>query len=180
MDAKSEQFTVLFLHFASTSHEVDGVTYHVTLITCSFTRNYVISQHILLFVDFPLIINQINEVNERTVMVTWKQGFCPVDTYTVYYREVMSGINGSRWRAVNVSQFANHYNLKLKCYKEYEITVAAWSGETPLKQRKLWKCKTRGGNYSQIFIEYLPGHFAFNRSPIIVIIIAARTTDHPS
>lgn len=101
------------------------------------------------FLVVPLIINQTNKVKGSTVKVTWKQGSCPVQVamYTVYYREAIRGSNGSRWRAVNVSQFANHYNLKLKCYKEYEITVTAWSeyGETPLNQSKLWKVKTGGG-----------------------------------
>ena len=34
-----------FLHLASTSHKVNGVTYHVTLITCSFTFCYFIISH---------------------------------------------------------------------------------------------------------------------------------------
>lgn len=76
--------------------------------------------------DFPLIINHTRELKGSTVKVTWKQGLCPPHDMYVYYREVMSGINVSKWEAVNVSPCANHYNLKLKCFKQYDIAVTGW------------------------------------------------------
>ena len=97
----------------------------------------------MLFVDFPLIINQKTEVKGRTVKVRLKEGSCsPCDIYTVYYREVIPGNNASRWKAVNASRFVNPYNLELQCFKQYEIAVARWKAAEKLKP---WKVKTGQG-----------------------------------
>ena len=63
--------------------------------------------------------------------------------YTVYYREVKPENNTGIWKAVNVSRFADHYNLELKCFKEYEVAVtgAGWGART----FKPWRVRTGQG-----------------------------------
>ena len=61
--------------------------------------------------------------------------------YTVYYREVKQGDNTGVWEVVNVSRFADHYNLELICFKKYEVAVAGWGSRT----FKPWKVKTGQG-----------------------------------
>ena len=79
----------------------------------------------------------------RTVTVSWEQaGSCSaVDMYTVYYREVKPGNNASIWKVVNVSRFADHYNLELECFKKYEVAVTGLGART----FKPWKVKTGQG-----------------------------------
>ena len=60
---------------------------------------------------------------------------------TVYYREVTPENNTGIWNSVIVPQFADRYNLELKCFKEYEVGVTGWGART-LKQ---WKVKTGQG-----------------------------------
>ena len=93
-------------------------------------------------------------MKEHNVNVTWLPAFegeCHVSLYVIYYREVISGVRG-QWHSVNVSHDnATHYNLQLQCYKEYEISLTAWTanGETPLSESKLLNVKTGGGNESK-------------------------------
>ena len=104
------------------------------------------------YLDFPQIVNV--SVKESNVNISWLPAFegeCQTFWYTVYYRKVTSEGTRGQWISVNVSQpNTTNYNLQLQCYREYEITVTAWSanGETPLNQTELWKVKTRGGKYS--------------------------------
>ena len=60
--------------------------------------------------------------------------------YTVHYREVKPESNAGR-EVVNVSRFVDHYNLELKCFKEYEVAVTGWEART----FKPWKVKTGQG-----------------------------------
>jgi len=61
--------------------------------------------------------------------------------YFVYYREVKPGNTPSIWKVVNVSRLADHYNLELDCFKEYEVAVTGWGART----FKPWKVKTGQG-----------------------------------
>ena len=61
--------------------------------------------------------------------------------FSVYYREVKPENNTGIWKAVNVSRFADHYNLELKCFKEYEVAFTGWG----VKTLKPWKVKTGQG-----------------------------------
>ena len=61
--------------------------------------------------------------------------------YAAYYREVRPGNNTSMWKVVNVSRFADHYNLELKCFKEYEVAVTGWGARTLTP----WRVKTGQG-----------------------------------
>ena len=89
-----------------------------------------------------LFTNQTKEVKGRTVTVRWEQaGSCSAVMYNVYYREVKPGNNTSMWKVVNVSRFADHYNLELECFKEYEVAVGGWGART----FKPWKVKTGQG-----------------------------------
>ena len=90
-----------------------------------------------------LITNQTKEVKGRTVTIRWEQlGSCSVAIYTVHYKEWKPGNYGSIWKAVNVSRFADYYNLELECFKEYEVAVTGWGART----LKPWKVKTGQGN----------------------------------
>ena len=86
-----------------------------------------------------LITNQGKEVKGRTLTI--RQGSCSVDIYAVHYREWKPGNNAGIWKVVNVSQFADYYNLELECFKEYEVTVTGWGART----LKPWKVKTGQG-----------------------------------
>lgn len=97
--------------------------------------------------DFPLVINQPDEVSGSTVEVTWEQPSCPVAmnvVYYIYYREV-TRTGRSGWNTVNVSRGVTHYNLQLECFKEYEIAVTNRKTSLP---SKLWKVKTGTGKLS--------------------------------
>jgi len=83
-----------------------------------------------------LVTNQRKEVKGRTVTIRWEQESCSVDSYTVHYRELKPGINTFFWKVVNVPRFADHYNLELECFKEYEVAVAGWGART-LKPSKV-------------------------------------------
>ena len=73
----------------------------------------------------------------RTVTVRWEQaGSCSSDMYSVYYREVKPGNHASIWKVVNVSRFADHYNLELECFKEYEVAVGGL-GARKFKPKKV-------------------------------------------
>ena len=94
--------------------------------------------------DFPLIVNQTDEVSGSTDEVTWEQSSCPFVMHVVYYREVTRA-GGSGWSTVNASRGATHYNLQLECFKEYEIAVTNRNTSLP---SKLWKVKTGTGKLS--------------------------------
>ena len=105
-------------------------------------RSYGFNKRLSVIVDFLLFTNQTKEVKGRTVTVSWEQSSCSaVSMYSVYYREVKSGNNTAIWKVVNVSRFADHYNLELECLKEYEVAVTG-SGARSLKP---WKVKTGQG-----------------------------------
>ena len=44
--------------------------------------------------------------------------------------------------AVILPGFADHYNLELKCFKEYEVAVTGWGA----RSFKPWKVKTGQGH----------------------------------
>ena len=77
----------------------------------------------------------------HTVTVRWERGLCPADMYTVHYREVKPDDNTGKWMEVFVPTFANHYNLELKCFKEYEVAVTGSGART----FKPWRVKTGQG-----------------------------------
>ena len=60
---------------------------------------------------------------------------------SIYYREVKPENNTGIWKVVKVSRFVDHYNLELKCFKEYEVAVTGWEART----FKPWKVKTGQG-----------------------------------
>lgn len=96
---------------------------------------------------FPVINKTANQVNDSVVLVKWTApitGQCPVYAYSVYHKEVTS----TEWKRANVTKDTTHYILSLICKKDYEIGVTAWSknGETSLKDSRLWKITTGGGN----------------------------------
>ena len=104
-------------------------------------RNHGFNKHLSVIVDFLLFTNQTKEVKGRTVTVRWEHGSCSAVMYSVYYREVKSGNNAAIWKVVNVSRFADHYNLELECFKEYEVAVTGWGA----RSLKPWKVKTGQG-----------------------------------
>ena len=61
--------------------------------------------------------------------------------FSVYYREVTPENNTGIWNSVIVPQFADRYNLELKCFKEYEVGVTGLGART----LKSWKVKTGQG-----------------------------------
>ncbi len=102
----------------------------------------------MLFVGFSLFINQTKEIRGSTVKVTWKQELCSSHAVLyVYYREVLPGINARRWEDVRVPQLANHYNLELKCFKQFEIAVTE---RKALDKLNPWKVKTGQGKKKSI------------------------------
>ena len=70
-------------------------------------------------------------------------------TYVVYYREVLERGSRGQWNTVNVSRGVTHYDLQLKCFKEYEITVTSWNTDRALPS-KLWGVKTGVGVSSNL------------------------------
>lgn len=90
-----------------------------------------------------MIINQKKKIKGSTVEVEWVHGSCPVVIMnSVSVREVRPGTKTSRWKKFNVSSSINHYNLKLKCFKEYEIAVVRWGTNRTFTQ---WRVKTGQG-----------------------------------
>ncbi|XP_078368380.1 uncharacterized protein LOC144652235 [Oculina patagonica] len=95
----------------------------------------------------PVITNTTKVVPGGTVVVAWEpplEGACPVEKYTVYYREVMSS---SKWHSVSVSKNTTSYTLHLNCRSEYNVAVTSLSGygESSLNESKIWNFKTSGG-----------------------------------
>ncbi|KAL9976606.1 hypothetical protein ACROYT_G013927 [Oculina patagonica] len=92
----------------------------------------------------PVIANTTKVVPGGTVVVAWEpplEEACPVEKYTVYYREVMSS---SKWHSVSVNRNTTSYTLHLNCGSEYDVAVTSASGygESLLKESKIWNFKT--------------------------------------
>ena len=111
--------------------------------------------HILLHlrscVGVPVIRNKVKEVVGATIAVSWEpplEGACPVISYNVYYREVISQAARSKWNTVTVSRTTTSYTLYLNCWKEYEIAVTSLNAykESNFHDSNTWKLRTRGGN----------------------------------
>ena len=103
----------------------------------------------------PVIINTTEEVTGRIIVVAWEppiDGACPIDKYTVYYREVIFLEVKSKWHSVTVNGHETSYTLHLSCRKEYDVAVTAWSTytESNLSDSKIWNFKTVGGNVDKI------------------------------
>ena len=82
-------------------------------------------------------------------MVVWEpplEGACPIDGYSIYYREVIHGIK-SKWYSVTVNRNATSYMLHLNCDKEYDVAITSRSGyaESNLSESKMWNFKTVRG-----------------------------------
>ena len=123
-----------------------------------------------------MILNKAKEVAGTAVVVRWEpplEGACPVMSYNVYYREVISQAVKSKWNTVTVSRNATIHTLQLNCRKEYEIAVTSLNthGESDLKDSRTWRFKTLGGN-KVLFAAYTLGsgksafvrHFQTNSS----------------
>lgn len=108
----------------------------------------------LFFSDFPVILNHATEVRGKKVRVVWSSlsKFCPVESYKVYFRKVLTRSGKTKWTSVYVSSKETHHTLDLQCQKEYEIAVTAKisSGETPFNHSSWWKVKTGQGTTSWI------------------------------
>ncbi|XP_078365914.1 uncharacterized protein LOC144650130 [Oculina patagonica] len=95
----------------------------------------------------PVIANTTKVVPGGTVVVAWEpplEGACPVEKYTVYYREVGPS---SKWHLASVSRNTTSYTLRLNCGSEYDVGVTSVSGygESSLNKSKIWNFKTSGG-----------------------------------
>ena len=104
------------------------------------------------FLGVPVIANATKVVPSGTIVVAWDpplEGACPVEKYTVYYRELMSS---SKWHSVTVSRNTASYTLHLNCGSEYDVAVTSLSGywESSLNESKIWNFKTNGGNDSTV------------------------------
>ncbi len=113
------------------------------------TTNQIISN---IFLGVPVIANTTKVVPGGTVVIAWEpplEGACPVEKYTVYYREVTSS---SKWHSVTVNRNATSYTLHLNCRSEYNVAVTSLSGygESSLNESKIWNFKTSGGNDSTV------------------------------
>ena len=103
------------------------------------------------FSDFPVILNHATEVIGKKVRVVWSSLVaCPVESYKVYFREVLAGFDKTKWSSVYVSSKETHHTLDLQCQTEYEIAVSAkiLIGETPFRHSRWWKVKTGQGTTS--------------------------------
>lgn len=101
------------------------------------------------FLGVPIIVNKVEEVAGRTVVVRWEpllEGACPIVGYNVYYREVPT--RKDKWNSVTVNRNAINYTLYLDCWKQYEIAVTSLAtyGESPLSDSHVWKVLTIGGD----------------------------------
>ena len=99
---------------------------------------------------YPSLVNRTKEVKGAVIVVKWKP--CTATLFTIYHREVFSENEKSHWSGVNVSGHETHYDLNLRCLKEYEIAMTAWNStaETPLKvlnHDKMWRVTTITGNH---------------------------------
>lgn len=97
----------------------------------------------------PVIVNTTKEVTRGIVVVAWEPPWtCPIDKYTVYYREVIFLEVKSKWQSITVNGNETSYTLHLSCRKEYDVAVTSWSAhsESNLNDSKIWNLKTGGGN----------------------------------
>ena len=106
---------------------------------------------IKIFLGVPVIVNSTKAVPGGTVVVAWEpplEGACPVDNYTVYYREVVSPTRKSKWQSITVNRNITSCTLQLKCRKEYDVAVTSLRGykESAFSDSKIWNFKTGGGN----------------------------------
>ena len=98
-----------------------------------------------------MIVNKDKEVAGGTIAVRWEpplEGACPVMSYNVYYREVISQAVKRKWKTVAASKITTRYPLYLNCWKEYEIAVTSLTayGESNFHDSNTWKLRTIGGN----------------------------------
>ena len=76
------------------------------------------------------------------------EGACPVISYNVYYREVISKAKKSSWNMVTVNRNATSFTLQLNCRKKYEVAVTSLNtyGESDFNDSRIWHLNTQGGN----------------------------------
>ena len=106
---------------------------------------------LITILGIPVIVNTAKIVTRRMVVVVWEpplEGACPIDGYSVNYREVMSNGTKSEWHSVTLNRNTTSYVLHLKCFKEYDVAVTSRSGyeESNLSESKIWNFKTVRGN----------------------------------
>lgn len=106
---------------------------------------------LIIILGIPVIVNTTKIVTGRIVVVVWEplfEGACPIDRYTVYYREVMSPRIKSEWHSITMYRNTTSYILQLNCNKEYDVAVTSRNGygESNLSESKIWNFKTVRGN----------------------------------
>ena len=94
--------------------------------------------------------NRTWKVPGGAVEVKWispLEGACPVRGYNVYYREMFSRTEKSKWNSVAVDRNINNHIIYLNCWKEYEIAVTSLisKGESAFKDSQVWRFRTLGG-----------------------------------
>ena len=98
---------------------------------------------------FPVIDKYTNQVKSSIVLVKWMpplQGQCPVHAYSIYYKN--SAINWTSTSPRMLPKNSTTYHLQLFCRTAYQIAMTAWNsnGESSLKDSRVWKVTTGGGN----------------------------------
>ena len=116
----------------------------------SVKSNHTLTLHSLFCVGAPYMHSLDWRVPGGAVEVKWispLEGACPVRGYNVYYREVFSWTEKSKWNSVSVDRNITNHTIYLKCWKEYEIAVTSLNsnGESPIKDSQVWRFRTLGG-----------------------------------
>ena len=106
---------------------------------------------VITVLGIPVVVDTTKIVKGRIVEVVWEpplEGACPIDGYSIHYREVMSHGIKSEWHSVTVNRNATSYMLHLNCDKEYDVAVTSRIGyeESNLSDSKIWNFKTLRGN----------------------------------
>ena len=116
----------------------------------SLISNHTLSLHSSFCVGVPYMHNRTWKVPGGAVEVKWispLEGACPVRGYNVYYREMFSRTEKSKWNSVAVDRNINNHIIYLNCWKEYEIAVTSLisKGESAFKDSQVWRFRTLGG-----------------------------------
>ena len=100
-----------------------------------------------------MVIGRAKEVKGSAVAVRWEppfEGICPVERYHVFYREVISPTEKSKWNLRTVSGNTTSFTLYLDCWKEYDVTVTSLNAyrESEVSASNIWNFKITSGKTS--------------------------------
>ena len=97
----------------------------------------------------PVINNKESEIKGCSVNLTWSpppRQACPVNKYTIFYREKTSDEYEADWTEKRISQVSRtSHVIRLFCDSNYEIAMSTLIGKRESSRSTSWQVRTNSG-----------------------------------